>query len=128
MSLDNKRALVVDDSVIAVAKLRAALESLGHEVVATASGGAEALARFREVRPDFVTMDITMPDMDGVQATRRILTEFPEATIIMVTSHGQERMVMDALKAGAVGYVLKPIKADAIAATLAKVKTRFESP
>jgi DNA-binding NarL/FixJ family response regulator len=53
-------------------------------------------------------MDITMPDMDGIEATKRIIKDFPDAKIVMVTSHGQEKMVMDALKAGAKGYVLKP--------------------
>jgi two-component system chemotaxis response regulator CheY len=53
-------------------------------------------------------MDITMPDMDGIEATKRIIKDFPDAKIMMVTSHGQEKMVMDALKAGAKGYVLKP--------------------
>jgi DNA-binding NarL/FixJ family response regulator len=55
-------------------------------------------------------MDITMPEMDGIEATRAIMKDFPDAKIVMVTSHGQEKMVLDALKAGAKGYVLKPFQ------------------
>jgi len=117
--------MVVDDSVIAVAKLRMALESLGHTVVGSTDSGANALALYRDLRPDFVTMDIVMPDMDGVEVTREIISEFPDAVVIMVTSIGQERMVMDALKAGALGYILKPIKADSIRSTLDKLAGRF---
>ncbi|MCF8483475.1 MAG: response regulator [Rhodospirillum sp.] len=127
MSDMHMRAMIVDDSVIAVAKLRVALESLGYTVVGSANSGVSAQDLYRDLRPDVVTMDITMPDLDGVTATRRIVEEFPDAAVIMVTSHGQERMVMDALKAGAVGYVFKPIKAEALAATLAKVQARLET-
>jgi len=126
MSWVSRRAMVVDDSVIAATKLRVALESLGHSVVGSTDNGTDALGMYRDLRPDFVTMDIVMPDMDGVQATRQILTEFPDAVVIMVTSIGQEKMVMDALKAGAVGYILKPIKADSIGSTLEKLAGRFE--
>lgn len=126
MSWVSRRAMVVDDSVIAATKLRVALESLGHSVVGSIDNGTDALGMYRDLRPDFVTMDIVMPDMDGVQATRQILTEFPDAVVIMVTSIGQEKMVMDALKAGAVGYILKPIKADSIGSTLEKLAGRFE--
>ncbi|MBB4266771.1 response regulator [Roseospira visakhapatnamensis] len=127
MSLAGRRAMVVDDSVIAASKLRVALESLGHTVVGSAASGADAPALYRDLRPDFVTMDIVMPDMDGVQATREILSEFPDAVVIMVTSLGQERMVMDALKAGALGYIVKPIKAEAISSTLDRLTSRFEN-
>ncbi len=127
MSWVSRRAMVVDDSVIAATKLRVALESLGHRVVGSTDNGTDALSLYRDLRPDFVTMDIVMPDMDGVQATRQILGEFPDAVVIMVTSIGQEKMVMDALKAGAVGYILKPIKADSISSTLEKLAGRFEN-
>ncbi len=104
--------LVVDDSLITVKKLSSMLKALGHKVLCTAATGVEALAAYETYKPDLVTMDITMPDMDGIEATRRIKARFPEALIIMVTSHGQEKMVLDALKAGAKGYVLKPFKED----------------
>lgn len=106
------QVLVVDDSLITVKKLSSMLTALGHRVLRTAASGVEALAAYEAYKPDLVTMDITMPDMDGIEATRRIKARFPEALIIMVTSHGQEKMVLDALKAGAKGYVLKPFKED----------------
>ena len=100
--------LVVDDSLITVKKLSAMLTAMGHQVVKIAVTGKEALEAYKECIPDLVTMDITMPDMDGIKSTRLIRSMFPGAIIVMVTSHGQEKMVLDALKAGAKGYLLKP--------------------
>jgi two-component system chemotaxis response regulator CheY len=102
--------LIVDDSPIITRKLSMMMDLLGYRVVKTAATGKEAVAAYRACRPDVVTMDITMPDMDGIEATRLIIWEFPEAKIVMITSHGQEKMVLDALKAGAKGYVLKPFQ------------------
>ena len=102
--------LVVDDSPIIVKKLSMLLDASGYRIVGTATNGKEAIAAYRSCQPDVVTMDITMPEMDGIEATRAIISEFPDAKIVMVTSHGQEKMVLDALKAGAKGYVLKPFQ------------------
>lgn len=118
------KVMVVDDSVIAVRKLVAMIEGLGHRVVVTANNGDAGLEAYRTVQPDLVTMDIAMPDMDGVEATRRITKEFPQARIIMITSHGQERMVIDALDAGALGYVLKPIRPHKLEEMIDKVLSR----
>jgi two-component system, chemotaxis family, chemotaxis protein CheY len=114
-------ALVVDDSIITTDKLVNMLTELGHNVVQVAGTGEEALSAYRQLRPDFVTMDITMPDMDGVQATRLIVEEFPHANIIMATSHGQEKMVLAAIDAGARGYILKPIRKEKLQESIAKV-------
>ncbi len=116
--------LIVDDSLITVKKLRLLVEQLGHRVVGTAGSGSAALSAYREFTPDLVTMDITMPGMDGVEATRQILVDFPQAKVIMVTSHGQEKMVIDALDAGAKGYVLKPIRPEKLADMISKVVGR----
>ena len=107
---DSLDIMVVDDSPIIVRKLTMMLESIGYRVVHTAANGREAIAGYRAKKPELVTMDITMPEMDGIEATRAIIQEFPDAKIIMVTSHGQEAMVLDALKAGAKGYVIKPFQ------------------
>lgn len=107
---DLLKFLVVDDSLIIVRKLSVLLEKVGWKVVRTAATGKEAVEAYRACKPDMVTMDITMPEMNGIEATRAIMKEFPDARIIMVTSHGQENMVLDALKAGAKGYVLKPFQ------------------
>ena len=106
--MDSLNVLIVDDSPIITRKLTMMLELLGYKVASTAATGREAVLAYKKCLPDIVTMDITMPDMDGIQATRLIMGEFPNAKIVMVTPHGQEKMVLDALKAGAKGYVLKP--------------------
>lgn len=118
------KVLIVDDSLVAVKKLTLMLEGMGHVVVGTAGTGAKAVEAYRATNPDLVTMDITMPDMDGVQATAHIIREFPAARIIMVTSHGQERMVIDSLDAGAKGYVLKPVRAEKLTDMIDKVMSR----
>ncbi|MDP2752434.1 MAG: response regulator [Rhodocyclaceae bacterium] len=109
-TLDSLNVMIVDDSPIIVRKLTMMLEQLGYRIVATAGTGKEAITAYRTTKPDVVTMDITMPDMDGIEATKAIMGEFPEARIVMVTSHGQEKMVLDALKSGAKGYVIKPFQ------------------
>ena len=108
--MDSLNILIVDDSPIITRKLGMMLEQFGYRIAQTAATGREAIAAYRACKPDIVTMDITMPDMDGIEATRAIMREFPDAKIVMVTSHGQEKMVLDALKAGAKGYVLKPFQ------------------
>lgn len=102
------RIMVADDSLIMIRKNTALLEELGHKVVASAKTGNEAIALFEEFKPDLVTMDITMPELDGIEATKAIIEKHPNAKIIMVTSHGQEGMIMNAIDAGAKGYVMKP--------------------
>jgi two-component system chemotaxis response regulator CheY len=113
--MNQRRVLVVDDSPIVAMKLSNLLGELGYEVVGTAKTGSQAVTLYEELKPDLVTMDITMPDMDGIEATRRILAQDPRALIIMVTSHGQEEMVMNAIDAGAKGYVLKPFHKEKLA-------------
>ncbi|BAE51742.1 response regulator [Paramagnetospirillum magneticum] len=108
--MQSLKVLIVDDSLLSIRTLSGLLGDMGHVVIQTAASGTLALEAYRDVRPDLVTMDITMPDMDGITATQNILREFPAAKVIMVTSHGQEAQVMKAVKAGAKGYVLKPIK------------------
>jgi two-component system chemotaxis response regulator CheY len=70
-------------------------------------------------------MDITMPDLDGIEATRRIMAVSPDARIVIVTSHGQEQMVMDAIEAGAKGYILKPVKPEKLKETLETVAAKY---
>ena len=110
MEMGALRVLVVDDNPIITRKICMMMDQIGYRVVMTAADGKEAIAAYRECRPDVVTMDITMPVLDGIEATRIIKRAYPDANIVMVTSHGQEKMVLDALKAGAKGYVLKPFQ------------------
>ena len=123
MECDNAAAQRIggDDSILATEVLRSALQELGHKVVNTAKSGAEALVAYRTTNPDVVTMDVTMPGIDGIAAARNIIKEFPDARVIMVTSHAQKGMVMQALNAGAKGYILKPIKKDKLREILVQV-------
>jgi len=115
------KVLVVDDSLIIRKKLTKIIEKLGHEVVYGAKNGQEGIDSFISKKPDLVTMDITMPDMDGITAVKKIIEENSEAKIIMVTSHGQEDMVIKSIQAGAVGYMLKPITEEKLAHTIGEV-------
>ncbi|SLM28348.1 Chemotaxis protein CheY [Desulfamplus magnetovallimortis] len=117
--------MVVDDSAITIKKLTKILEELGHTVVAVARTGRDAAAMYGSVNPDLVTMDITMPDMDGIEATKLIRKEFHDALIIMVTSHGQEQMVIDAIEAGALGYVIKPVKKEKLQESIDRILDKF---
>lgn len=117
--------MVVDDSIITIKKLEKILFDMGHELVQTSNTGAEAIIDYQKCMPDLVTMDITMPDMDGIKATQQITALDPDALIIMVTSHGQEQKVMDAIDAGAKGYVLKPIRKEKLEETIVKVMTAY---
>ena len=117
--------MVVDDSAITIKKLSKMIENLGHMVGQSAKTGRDAVAKYKENRPDLVTMDITMPDMDGIEATRQIRAYDENALIIVVTSHGQEQMVIDAIEAGAMGYVIKPIKQDKLKDSIDRIVEKF---
>ena len=110
--------MIVDDSLIMAQKLKLMLTELGHQVVRICKDGPEAICDYPQVKPDLVTMDITMPGMDGIEAMQAILADHRSARFIMVTSHGQEAMVVRAIDAGARGYVLKPVTKDKLAAML----------
>lgn len=116
-----KTFLIVDDSPAVIKRLTLMLESLGHRVVGTASTGAEAVEKAGQLRPDAITMDIQMPQMDGLEATKRILHEHPEWPVIIITAHGQESTVVDAIAAGAKYFICKPIEKDKVAEVLDKV-------
>jgi len=108
--------MVVDDSLIMAQKLKAMLGELGHTVVRICKDGSEAVRDYPLVKPDLVTMDITMPGMDGIDTLKAIKAMDPFARVIMVTSHGQEAMVVRAIDAGALGYVLKPVTKERLSA------------
>lgn len=115
------RILIADDSLIILKKLTRLFEELGHEVTGTVRTGSDAVAAYDPRTVDLVSMDITMPDMDGIEATRHILDKDPSAKVMMVTSHGQEQMIVEAINAGAVGYILKPFDSDKISAMIEKI-------
>lgn len=120
-----RTVMIVDDSLIMTQKLTAMIRDLGHQVVRVCKSGPEALRDYPFVKPDVVTMDITMPGMDGIETMKAIMTQNPQARVIMVTSHGQEAMVLKALEAGALGYVLKPVNKDRLAAMIERAMTQM---
>lgn len=102
------RVLIADDHAIVRKGIRALLsEAGGFEVVAEAANGQEAVLRADELRPDVILMDLLMPDMDGIEATRRITSRWPEARVLVLTSFAADNKVFPAIKAGALGYLLK---------------------
>jgi two-component system chemotaxis response regulator CheY len=113
--------MVVDDSMIIRRGIANILKELGFNVVGETGTGAEAVALYDMLKPDLVTMDITMPVMTGNEALKRIKAKHPDAKIIMITSHGEEQLVMEAILAGAKGYVLKPITHEKLRVALCKI-------
>lgn len=106
--------MIVDDSETTVDLLGYILEKLGHRVVKICRNGMEAVETYSYLmskglpRPDLITMDINMPEMDGISAIRRIMGQDSSARIVVISAHGQAEMVSEAIKSGAKGYVLKP--------------------
>ncbi len=113
------KVLVVDDSEFMRMRCRQLLASQGYEVV-EASNGEEAVARYEAERPDLVMMDITMPVMDGITAVREIRKRDPQAKIVMCSALGQQAMVLEAVKAGAKDFVVKPFQPERLVATVRK--------
>ncbi len=113
--------MIVDDSSVVRRVLSTMLTSLGYKVVKTASTGAEAVSAYKTCNPDVVIMDITMPNMDGIEATEKIMASYPDARIIVATSHAEKDVVLRARTAGARGYILKPTGLDKLRATLETV-------
>jgi two-component system chemotaxis response regulator CheY len=114
------RILIVDDAAFMRMVLRQIVIEGGHQVVGEAGNGEEAISTYGKVLPDIVTMDITMPGMDGVEAVRQIISKHPTAKIIMCSAMGQKTMVIDAIKAGAKDFVVKPIQKEKLLEVLIK--------
>jgi len=108
------RYLIVDDSVFARKSLAKMVESFGGALAGEAGDGCAAIVEYARVKPDIVLMDITMPQMEGIEAVERIVQEHPEARIVMVSSVGYQDNILAALQKGARHFVQKPVKADAL--------------
>jgi len=115
------RLLLVDDHTLLRQGLRRAVEEAGFDVVGEAADGQEAIRLAVALRPDLVLMDVTMPVLDGIEATRRLRHSVPEARVVILTMHGEEETVGQALRAGAVAYLLKDCSTDQVAETLRAV-------
>jgi two-component system, chemotaxis family, chemotaxis protein CheY len=106
------RYLVVDDSVFARRNLAKIIEPFGGELAGEAGDGSTAITEYARTRPDIVFMDITMPHMEGIEATERIVQSYPDAKIVMVSSVGFQENIVSALQKGAKHFVQKPVKAE----------------
>jgi two-component system chemotaxis response regulator CheY len=102
--------MIVDDALFMRMMIRDILSKDGFEVVAEAENGIEAVEKYKETRPDIVTMDIVMPEMDGIEAVRQIMKIDPNARILMCSAMGQQPLVVEALEAGAKDFIIKPFQ------------------
>ena len=114
------RVLVVDDAVFMRKVVSDALAKGGHEVVGEASNGEEAVQRFQDLKPEVTTLDITMPVKDGLSALREIVALDPGARVVMCSALGQESKVLEAIKAGAKDFIVKPFQADRVLGAIEK--------
>ncbi|HEY8345506.1 MAG TPA: response regulator [Bacillota bacterium] len=103
-----QRIMLVDDAQVIRLMLTRILKDAGYEIAGEAGNGVEAVAKYGEVKPDLVTMDITMPEMSGIDAVREIIKQDPNAKIIMCSAMGQKSMVLEAIEAGAKNFIIKP--------------------
>ncbi|MDF2924713.1 MAG: chemotaxis protein CheY [Paenibacillaceae bacterium] len=114
------RILIVDDAAFMRMMIRDILTKNGYEVCGEANDGVQAIERFKELRPDLITMDITMPEMDGINALKEVKKIDPNAKVIMCSAMGQQAMVIDAIQAGAKDFIVKPFQADRVIEAIKK--------
>ncbi|MBN2795332.1 MAG: response regulator [Clostridia bacterium] len=114
-----KKILIVDDAAFMRVVLKNILVKEGFEVVGEASNGIEALEQYDLHKPDIVTMDITMPEMDGIVATKELMKKNKNAKVCMVSAMGQEKIIIEAIKNGAKDFIVKPFKPEEV---LEKIK------
>lgn len=115
------RVLIVDDAAFMRMMIKDILEKNGFEILGEANNGLKAVELYKKDKPDVVTMDITMPDMDGIEAVKAIKAFDPSAKIIMCSAMGQQTMVMDAIRAGARDFIVKPFQPDRVLEAIRKV-------
>ena len=114
------RVLVVDDAAFMRMMVKDILSKNGYEIVGEAENGMKALEKYQELKPDLVTMDITMPEMDGITAVKEIKKVDPAAKVVMCSAMGQQAMVIEAIQAGARDFIVKPFQADRVLETIRK--------
>lgn len=116
-----KKVLIVDDAIFMRLTIKKLLDNSNYEVIGEAANGAIAVELYKELQPDFVTMDITMPEMTGIEALKKIKAFDPNAKVIMVTALGQEGMVREAIMSGAKNYLVKPFTGERLLEVLDKL-------
>lgn len=116
----SKKILVTDDALFMRVSLKRILEAHGYTDIIEATNGQEAVDAYATHHPDLVMMDITMPMMDGITATRTITGQHPEAKVIICSAMGQKSMIVDAIQAGAKDFIVKPFQADRVLESVKK--------
>lgn len=117
----SKNILLVDDAAFMRMMLKDILTKSGYNVVGEAENGIQAVEKYTELKPNLVVMDITMPEMDGIQAAKAIKNADPNALIIMCSAMGQQAMVIEAIQAGAKDFIVKPFQPDRVLEAVKKV-------
>ena len=113
--------MIVDDAAMVRLRLKELLEKAGHQVVAEAKTGIEAFEMFKEFKPDVVTMDITMPEMDGIEALKSIFGHTPTAKVVIISAVGQKKQIIEAIKIGAKEFLVKPFIPEDVVKAIKKV-------
>ena len=116
-----KKVLIVDDASVVRLMIKKVLKEGNFEIVGEAANGIDALTKYKELRPDVVTMDITMPEVDGIQATRDIIAFDKNAKIVIMSGIDQKEMLWQAIRAGAASYIVKPFEDERLITTLKEV-------
>lgn len=116
-----KKILLVDDAAFMRMMLKNIVSTAGYEVVGEAENGKIAIDKYKELKPDLVILDITMPEMDGIQALKEIREIDPNAVCIMCSAMGQQAMVVEAVKCGAKDFIVKPFQADKVLQSIRKI-------
>ena len=116
-----KNILIVDDAAFMRMMIKDILTKNGYNVAGEAENGAKAMEKYNELKPDLVLMDITMPEVDGIQALKNIKASDPNAKIIMCSAMGQQAMVIEAIQSGAKDFIVKPFQADRLLEAVKKV-------
>jgi len=116
-----KNILIVDDAAFMRMMIKDILTKNGYNVVGEAEDGQKATEKYKELQPDLVLMDITMPNMDGLQALKSIKGSSPDAKVVMCSAMGQQAMVIEAIQAGAKDFIVKPFQAERVVEAVKKV-------
>lgn len=117
------KVLIVDDAAFMRMMLKDIITDIGHEIVGNACNGFEAIELYKSLKPDIVTLDITMPEKDGITALSEIMAINPDAKCVMCSAMGQQSMVIQAIKAGAKDFIIKPFMPERVKESLEKLCT-----
>jgi len=121
MGVKMTKVLIIDDAAFIRLTIKMMLENNGFEVVGEAENGLVGLKKYIELKPDVVTMDITMPEMTGIEALKLIMQYDPKAKVIMLSAMGQENLIKEAIIKGAKSFIVKPFKEDQVVQTIKQI-------